>query len=68
MVARQLQVQRERRDLQALVRAEFETLRNNLRLINILVIPIVVVAFGLLVALWRRVRLANYLRSRQAAA
>jgi ABC-type uncharacterized transport system involved in gliding motility auxiliary subunit len=67
MVARQLQVQRERRDLQALVRAEFETLRNNLRLINILVIPIVVVVFGLAVALWRRVRLANYLRSRQAA-
>ena len=68
MVARQLQVQRERRDLEALVRAEFETLRNNLRLLNILVIPAIVIVSGLLVALWHRTRLSRYLRSRQATA
>jgi ABC-type uncharacterized transport system involved in gliding motility auxiliary subunit len=67
MVERQLQVQRQRRDLEALVRAQFETLRNNLRLENILIIPAIVILFGLLVALWRRVRLSRYLRSRQAA-
>jgi ABC-type uncharacterized transport system involved in gliding motility auxiliary subunit len=68
MVAQQLQVQRERRDLQALVRAEFDTLRTNLRLLNILVIPAVVILFGVLVALWRRARLARYLRNRRKPA
>ncbi len=68
MIAEQLQVQRERRDLQALVRAEFETLRTNLRLLNILVVPGIVILFGLLIALWRRARLARYLRGRQRPA
>ena len=68
MIAQQLQVQRERRDLQALVRAEFDTLRNNLRLLNILVVPAVVVLFGILVALWRRIRLSRYLRKRNMPA
>lgn len=68
MIAEQLRVQRERRDLQALVREEFETLRANLRLINILVIPGIVILFGILVALWRRARLTRYLRGRQRPA
>jgi len=68
MIAEQLRVQRERRDLQALVREEFETLRANLRLINILVIPGIVILFGVLVALWRRARLTRYLRGRQRPA
>lgn len=68
MVAQQLQVQRERRDLQALVRSEFDALRNNLRLSNILIVPAVVILFGILVALWRRIRLSRYLRKRQLPA
>ncbi|MHA1559220.1 MAG: Gldg family protein [Alphaproteobacteria bacterium] len=68
MIAEQLRAQRERRDLQALVREEFETLRTNLRLINILVVPGIVILFGILVAFWRRARLARYLRGRQRPA
>ncbi len=68
MIAQQLQVQRERRDLQALVRSEFDALRNNLRLLNILIVPVIVVLFGVLVALWRRIRLTRYLRKRNMPA
>ena len=68
MIAEQLRAQRERRDLQALVREEFETLRTNLRLINILAVPGIVILFGILVAIWRRARLTRYLRGRQRSA
>jgi ABC-type uncharacterized transport system involved in gliding motility auxiliary subunit len=68
MLARQLQVQRERRDLEALVRNEFENLRARLIRNNILIVPLVVIAFGLILAAWRRARLARYVRSRRAAA
>lgn len=68
MVARQLVVQRERRDLEALVQNEFDSLRATLIRNNILIVPAVVIVFGILVAIWYRVRLARYLRSRQAKA
>ncbi len=67
MVAQQIQDRRELRDLEAAVRSDFDSLRTNLRLINILVIPGIVIVFGLLVAIWRRARLSRYLAGRQTA-
>lgn len=59
---RQASLLRTVRSLEAQRRAEIESVENSLRLQNILIVPAVIVIFGLLVAFWRRIRLARYVR------
>jgi ABC-type uncharacterized transport system involved in gliding motility auxiliary subunit len=61
-----VEVRRQLREVQGALRQEVDAVTTRLRLINILAIPAVVILVGLLVAVWRRVRLSRYLRARQA--
>jgi ABC-type uncharacterized transport system involved in gliding motility auxiliary subunit len=63
-----LETREQLRDVQANMRAEIDQLDTRLRLINILLVPGIVVLIGIIVAVWRRVRLATYLRRRHATA
>lgn len=62
-----LQTRQELRDVRASLRADIDALDTRLRLINILLIPGLVVLLGILVAFWRRERLARYLRRRRSS-
>lgn len=64
---RMLSLRQQLRDVRAALREEIDALDRQLRLINILLIPGIVVLLGIIVALWRRARLARYLRRRRAA-
>ncbi|MCW5718354.1 MAG: GldG family protein [Bauldia sp.] len=65
---RRFELNREIRDIEAAQRAEINAVESDLRIKNIVLVPVAVVLLGLIVAIWRRVRLANYLRRRAAAA
>ncbi|MCW5697637.1 MAG: GldG family protein [Bauldia sp.] len=66
--ARISEVNRQLRDVQRALRQDIDALSDRLRLINILAIPAALVLIGLIVAIWRRARLAAYLRRRRVAA
>lgn len=55
------------RDVRSELRSEIDTLTTQVRLINIFAVPAIVIIIGLIVWIWRRVRLANYLRGSKAA-
>lgn len=59
---RQQELLRQVRSLESSRRAEINSVITNLRLMNILIVPGVIILLGLLVALWRRIRLARYVR------
>lgn len=65
---RRFELNREIRDIEAAQRAEIDAVENDLRIKNIVLVPAAVILLGILVAIWRRVRLANYLRRRAASA
>ena len=64
---RSLELRREIRDLEAQLRAELDAIDFRLRLLNILVVPGIIIVLGIGAAIWRRARLARYLRSRTSA-
>ena len=64
---RSLELRREIRDLESQLRAELDAVDLRLRLLNILVVPGIIILLGIGFAVWRRARLARYLRSRKAA-
>ena len=59
-----LDLRQQLRDVRAALRQEIDALDTRLRLLNILLIPGIVVLIGVAAALWRRARLARYLRRR----
>jgi ABC-type uncharacterized transport system involved in gliding motility auxiliary subunit len=65
---RRFELNREIRDIEAAQRAELNAVESDLRVKNIVLVPLAVVILGLAVAIWRRVRLSNYLRRRAASA
>ena len=65
---RRFELNREIRDIEAAQRAEINAVESDLRIKNIVVVPLAVIVLGLIVAIWRRVRLSNYLRRRAASA
>lgn len=65
---RRFELNREIRDIEAAQRAEINAVESDLRIKNIVLVPLAVVILGLIVAIWRRVRLSNYLRRRAASA
>jgi len=64
---RSIELRQELRDVRGALRQEIDSLDIWLKLINILAVPIVVI-IGVGVFVWRHVRLARYLRGRQATA
>lgn len=46
------------RDVRAALNKDIDTLRRNLQLLNIAAVPVVLIGFGVLIAIWRRGRLA----------
>ncbi len=57
-------LRRQLRDVRASLRLEIDRLETNLKLLNMLAIPVLLVLAGLFSALWRRMRLARYIASR----
>jgi ABC-type uncharacterized transport system involved in gliding motility auxiliary subunit len=57
-----IDVRQQLRDVRGAVRAEIDALGQNLRMINILALPLLIILIGIGVALWRYVRLSRYLR------
>lgn len=68
LVARQVAARTELRQIEAAIQSEFDSLRTNLTLLNILVIPALVVLVGLLATAWRRMRLSRYIARRKVEA
>jgi hypothetical protein len=56
------------REVRGALRQEINALGSRLQLINILAAPLIIGLIGIGVALWRRARLARYLRSLRGAA
>ena len=65
---RSIELRQELRDVRGALRQEIDSLDIWLKLINILAVPIIVVIIGVGVFVWRDIRLAHYLRGRQATA
>ncbi len=63
-----VEVRQELREVRAALREEIEAMGSRLQLINVLAAPLLVALIGIGLALWRRARLAQYLRGRRAAA
>jgi ABC-type uncharacterized transport system involved in gliding motility auxiliary subunit len=59
-----VQVRQQLRDVRGALRREIDAVTTQLRLINILAVPAVLILLGVSVAVWRRVRLSRYLRGR----
>lgn len=64
---RMVELRRELRDVRGALRAAIDSLSNQLRLINILAVPLLVVLVGLIATFLRRRKLARYLATRQSA-
>jgi ABC-type uncharacterized transport system involved in gliding motility auxiliary subunit len=62
-----IDVRAELRDVQGALRKDIDALANQLRLINILAVPAAIIVIGIIIAIWRRRRLAHYLRSQARA-
>lgn len=60
-------LRRQLRDVRAAVRVEIDRLETGVRLVNLLAVPLALVLIGLLVAAWRRARLARHVASRANA-
>ncbi len=57
-------LRRQLRDVRAAVRVEIDRLETRVRLVNLLAVPLALLLMGLLVAAWRRARLARHVASR----
>jgi ABC-type uncharacterized transport system involved in gliding motility auxiliary subunit len=58
-------VRQQLRNVSGELRAEIDALGDQLRLINILGIPVLIIIVGIIASIWRRLRLSRYLRRRQ---
>ncbi len=61
-----LDVRAELRAVQGELRKDIDALANWLRLLNILAVPLLIIIVGIVVAVWRRARLASYVRSQRS--
>jgi ABC-type uncharacterized transport system involved in gliding motility auxiliary subunit len=62
-----VELRQQLRDVRAELRREVEDLEQQLRVANIMLVPAVIILIGLIVAFWRRARLAAYLRGQRTA-
>lgn len=62
-----LQLREQLRDVRASLNADIDQLQTQLKFLNVLLVPAIVIVVGVAVAVWRRMRLSRYLKKQAAA-